>query len=129
MKWGMKCLCSLLALSLVFAPADVVRAETITTDQALKISTATKRQTILTFLSRADVASQLRSLGVERKSAEDRVALMSDDEIDALNGKLGSLLAGGQYGGGGGGSGGGAILLIVLIVLFFIWWFHEKKAG
>jgi hypothetical protein len=79
------------------------------------------------FLSRADVAGQLESLGVERKLAEARVALMSDDEINALDGKLGSLPAG-QYGGGGGG-GGGAILLIVLVVLFFIWWFHEKKAG
>jgi hypothetical protein len=128
MKWEKKCLCSLLTLSLVFVPTDVVRGETITTDQALKISTPANRQTILTFLSRADVASQLESLGVERKAVEDRVARMSDDEIDALNGKLGSLLAGGQYGGGGGG-GGGAILLIVLVVLFFIWWFHEKKAG
>ena len=128
MKWGTKWLCSLLALSLVFVPTDVVRAETITTDQALKISTPANRQTILTFLSRADVASQLESLGVERKATEDRVARMSDDEIDALSGKLGSLPAGGQYGGGGGG-GGGAILLIVLVVLFFIWWLHEKKAG
>jgi hypothetical protein len=127
MKLETKGLCTLLALSLAFLPTDVVRADTIATDQALNISTPAKRQTILTFLSRADVASQLESLGVQRKTAEDRVAQMSDDEIDALNGKLGSLPAG-QYGGGGGG-GGGAILLIVLVVLFFIWWFQEKKAG
>src|SRR2546422_168922 len=127
MKWETKCLCSLLALSLVFVPTGVVRADTIATDQALTISTSAKRQAILMFLSRADVASQLESLGVERKTAEDRVARMSDDEVDALNGKLGSLPAG-QYGGGGGG-GGGAILLIVLVVLFFILWFQEKKAG
>jgi hypothetical protein len=77
------------------------------------------------FLGRADVAGQLESLGVEPELAEARIARMSDDEIDARNGNLGSLLAGGQYGGGGGG--GAAILLIVLVVLFFIWWFQEKK--
>jgi hypothetical protein len=127
MKLETKGLCTLLAMSLAFLPADAVRADTIATDQALNISTSAKRQTILTFLSRADVAGQLESLGVERKLAEARVALMSDDEIDALDGKLGSLPAG-QYGGGGGG-GGAAILLIVLVVFFFIWWFQEKKAG
>ena len=126
MKLETKGLCTLLAMSLAFLPTDAVRADTIATDQALTISTSAKRQAILMFLSRADVASQLESLGVERKTAEDRVARMSDDEVDALNGKLGSLPAG-QYGGGGGG--GGAILLIVLVVLFFILWFQEKKAG
>src|SRR5881396_3755139 len=106
-------LCRLLVLSVTCLSIHSARAEMIATEQAV------------TYLRRADVASQLHSLGVERAFAEQRVAAMSDEEIDALIGKLGSLPAGGQMSGGGassggyggGGGGGGAFLAVLLLAL------------
>jgi|SRR3989454_794002 len=108
-------LCRLLVVSVSFLSIHSARAEMIATEQAV------------TYLRRADVASQLHSLGVERAFAEQRVAAMSDEEIDALIGKLGSLPAGGQMSGGGassggyGGGGGGAFLAVLLLALLVAW--------
>src|SRR5256886_7345527 len=101
-------LCRLLVVSFTCLPIQSARAEMIATEQAV------------TYLGRAEVASQLHSLGVERAFAEQRVAAMSDEEIDALIGKLGSLPAGGQMSGGGAssggyGGGGSAVLLVGLL--------------
>src|SRR2546430_13499028 len=108
-------LCRLLVVSFTCLPIHSARAEMIATEQAV------------TYLSRADVASQLCALGVERAFAEQRVAAMSDEEIDTLIGKLGSLPAGGQMSGGGassggyGGGGGGAFLAVLLLALLVAW--------
>ena len=107
-------LCRLLVVSVTCLSIHSARAEMIATEQAV------------TYLSRADVASQLHSLGVERAFAEQRVAAMSDEEIDALIGKLGSLPAGGQMSGGGAssggyGGGGGAFLVVLLLALLVAW--------
>src|SRR5882762_3916676 len=91
------------------------RAEMIATEQAV------------TYLGRAEIASRLYSLGVERAFAEQRVAAMSDEEIGTLIGKLGSLPAGGQMSGGGassggyGGGGGSAFLVVLLVALLVAW--------
>src|SRR2546428_11888119 len=108
-------LCRLLVLSVTCLSIHCARAEMIATEQAV------------TYLSRAEVASQLHSLGVEAAFAEQRVAAMSDEEIGALIGKLGSLPAGGQMSGGGassggyGGGGGGAFLGGLLLALRCGW--------
>jgi len=110
-----KGLCRLLVVSVACLSIHSARAEMIATEQAV------------TYLRRAEVASQLCSLGVERAFAEQRVAAMSDEEIDTLIGKLGSLPAGGQMSGGGassggyGGGGGGAFLAVLLLALLVAW--------
>ena len=110
-----KGLCRLLVVSVAFLSIHSARAEMIATEQAV------------TDLGRAELASQLYSLGVERAFAEQRVAAMSDEEIDALIGKLGSLPAGGQMSGGGassggyGGGGGSAFLVVLLLALLVAW--------
>ena len=107
-------LCRLLVVSVTCLSIHSARAEMIATEQAV------------TYLSRAEVASQLYSLGVERTFAEQRVAAMSDEEIDTLIGKLGSLPAGGQMSGGGASSGGygggGSAFLVVLLLALLIAW-------
>ena len=107
-------LCRLLVLSVTCLSIHSARAEMIATEQAV------------TNLGRAELASQLYSLGVERTFAEQRVAAMSDEEIDTLIGKLGSLPAGGQMSGGGAssggyGGGGSAFLVILLLALLVAW--------
>jgi len=113
MNLAKKGLCRLLVVSVACLSIHSARAEMIATEQAV------------TYLGRAEVASQLYSLGVERAFAEQRVAAMSDEEIDTLIGKLGSLPAGGQMSGGGassGGYGGGGAFLAVLLVALLIAW-------
>ncbi len=107
-------LCRLLVLSVTCLSTHSARAEMIATEQAV------------TYLGRAEVVSQLYSLGVERAFAEQRVAAMSDEEIGTLIGKLGSLPAGGQMSGGGAssggyGGGGSAFLVILLLALLVAW--------
>ena len=119
-------LCRLLVVSVTCLSIHSARAEMIATEQAVTVTAQASRQTLLAYLGRADVASQLHSLGVERAFAEQRVAAMSDEEIDALIGKLGSLPAGGQMSGGGAssggyGGGGGAFLVVLLLALLVAW--------
>ena len=45
-------------------------------------------------LDRPEVVSQLQSQGVDPAVARERVASMSDSEVQALNGQIGSLPAG-----------------------------------
>src|SRR5947207_15893348 len=102
MNLAKKGLCRLLVVSVACLSIHSARAEMIATEQAV------------TYLGRAEVASQLYSLGVERAFAEQRVAAMSDEEIDTLIGRLGSLPAGGQMSGDGAcsrvyGDGGGRL--------------------
>jgi hypothetical protein len=121
-------LCRLLVVSVAFLSIHCARAETIATEQALTVTTQAGRQMLLAYLGRADVASQLHSLGVGQAFAEQRVAAMSDEEIETLVGKLGSLPAAGQMSGGGassggyGGGGGGSAFLVVLLLGLLIAW-------
>jgi hypothetical protein len=70
---------------------------------------------VLQFLGRADVASQLQSLGVDPATARDRVAAMTDQEVQSLAGKIQSMPAGADT--------LGTILILALIGLavWYIW--------
>src|SRR5438309_11078438 len=78
MDLAKKRLCRLLVVSVTCLSIHSARAEMIATEQAV------------TYLGRAEVVSQLYSLGVEQTFAEQRVAAMSDEEIGTLIGRLGS---------------------------------------
>src|SRR5207302_5904277 len=114
MNLAKKGLCRLLVVSVACLSIHSARAEMIATEQAV------------THFGRAELASQLHSLGVEAAFAEQRVAAMSDEEIGALIGKLGSLPAGGQMSGGGtssgGYGGGGSAFLVVLLLALLVPW-------
>ena len=85
----------------------------IGTDQAVSAAQAqAARGMVLSQISRADVSSQLQSLGLTPQTAADRVAALTDVEVAKLAGQIDSLPAG--------ASSGGVILLILIGVL--IWW-------
>jgi len=126
MNLAKKSLRRLLVVSVTCLSIHSARAEMIATEQAVTVSAQASRQALLAYLGRADVASQLHSLGVERTFAAQRVAAISDEEIDTLIGKLSSLPAAGQMTGGGttsGGYGGGgsAFLAVLLLALLVVW--------
>lgn len=69
---------------------------------------ALERSRVRSVLDRQDVRDQLEALGVDPRAAQQRVAALSDEEIRALDGRLGELPAGGDVLG---------IALVVFLVL------------
>ena len=121
----------LLTASLAFSTVGVARADMIPTEQLVNSTPQIYSDLVPTFLRRSDVEYQLRSLGVDQKSAKERVAALTNEEVQAVVGKLDSLYAGGQYVppavggvggvagayGGGGYYGGGAVVMILVVGL------------
>lgn len=106
----------LLIVCLIGLPFQV-SAGMIGTDQVVSSAQAQAARTaVLSQLSRADVSSQLQSLGLTPQVAQDRVAALTDAEVATLAGQIQSLPAG--------ASSGGLLLLILIGVL--IWWLVKK---
>ena len=110
-----KTICRLLVVLLIWSPYQIATAGMIGTDQVVTSSSQADRTTVLNFLSRSDVANQLQSLGIDPSNANERVAAMTDQEVQSLAGRINSLPTGAS-------SSAGAILLIILIVAA-VWWF------
>lgn len=135
----------LLTASLALSTVGVARADMIPTEQVVNSAPHIYNDPVLTFSRRSDVEYQLRSLGVGQKPAEERVAAMTDEEVQAVVGKLDSLYAGGQYvppavggvggvagayGGGGYYGGGGVVMVLVAgLAAVFDWGSVRTNAG
>ena len=89
-----KTLCHFLIVLMAWAPIQYAQAGMIGTDQVASLSSQADRNTVLQFLGRPDVASQLQSLGVDATTAQERVAAMTDQEVQSLAGKIQSMPAG-----------------------------------
>ena len=87
----MKMICRLLIVSLMFLSFHST-AGMIGTDQVVAASPQSDRANIQNLLSRAEIASQLQSLGVDVNAAKDRVAAMTDDEARSLAGKASAVI-------------------------------------
>jgi hypothetical protein len=105
-----------LIVLMVWTPFQAVQAGMIGTDQVATTSSQADRSAVLSFVSRADVASQLQAMGLDASSAKDRVAAMSDQEVSYLAGRINSLPAGADT--------AGVILLILIIAA--IWWVWKR---
>ena len=111
-------LCRLLMVLMVLAPIQYANAGMIGTDQVASVASQADRNTVLQFLGRADVTSQLQSLGVDPASAKDRVAAMTDQEVRSLADRIQSMPAGADS--------TGTILLLVVIG-FAVWWIWFRR--
>ena len=110
MKSIVRMICRFVIVSLVFVSFQST-AGMIGTDQ---IATAhTERTQIHSVLARADVTSQLQAMGVDSKTAHDRVAALTDDEARSLAGKLNSVPA---------AAGDGWWILALIIIGVIVWW-------
>lgn len=115
------------------APIGLAQAKMVTTDQVLEqAGPASDRERVESFLLREDVQRQLVELGIDPKEATDRVASLSDEEIQQIAGRLDELPAGE----GTVGVVVGAILIIFLVLLVTdllgltdVFPFVEKKAN
>src|SRR5262245_43690102 len=86
--------CRLLIALMIWTPYQIAQAGMIGTDQVAQQSSQSDRNTVLGFVSRAEVASQLQAFGIDPSTAKDRIAAMSDEEVRSLAGKIHSQPAG-----------------------------------
>jgi len=111
-------LCRLLMVLMVWSPVQFAQAGMIGTDQVASVASEADRNAVLQFLGRADVTSQLQSLGVDSASVKDRVAAMTDQEIQSIAGKIDAMPAGGDTLG---------VVLFLLIVGAVVWWVWFRR--
>jgi hypothetical protein len=100
---------------MIWTPFQMAQASMIGTDQAVSTS-STDRGALLGVVSRGDVANQLQALGIDPAAAQDRIAALTDQEVQSLAGRINSVPAGAD--------GAGVVLLIVIIVA--VWWFWRR---
>jgi hypothetical protein len=104
-------ICNLVILCTIVLPYSAhTQAALIGTEQAIA-NVQAQRDTVQGFVARADVQSQLASLGLGAAAASERVNALTDDEVQQLAGKIDSLPA---------GADGGSILFVLLIVLLVV---------
>jgi hypothetical protein len=103
---------------MVWSPMQFANAGMIGTDQVASAASQNDRNTVLQFLGRADVTSQLQSLGVDPATAKDRVAAMTDQEVRSLAGKIQSMPAGADSTG---------TILLIAVIAFVVWWVWFRR--
>jgi hypothetical protein len=83
------------ALFVTSLPLGVARAGLVTTEQVVEQRTvASDRERLAAFLLRDDVRQQMEALGVDRQEAIERLASLSDQEVQQIAGRIDELPAG-----------------------------------
>ena len=111
--------CRLLVALMIWTPYQIASAGMIGTDQVATTAPQADRTTVTTFLNRSDVASQLQALGISPQAAQDRVATLSDQEVQSLAGKINSLPAGASD--AGDVAVGILIVAVIAVVVWYLW--------
>jgi len=113
-----KTICRLLIAMMIWMPYQIATAGMIGTDQvATSTSPQADRTTVLNFLNRSDVSSQLQTLGIDPTTAKDRVGAMTDQEVQSLAGRIEAMPAGASDAG---------VLLLIILVAAAVWWFWQR---
>jgi hypothetical protein len=114
-----KMICRVLIASLMIT-SFTAGAGMIGVDQLAASSSAQlDRAAVLAVLDRPEVVNQLQSQGLDPKVARERVASMSDSEVQALNGEIDSLPAGAKS--------HGWVIAAVVVVAIIIWYLWMAK--
>jgi hypothetical protein len=114
-----KTICRLLIAMMIWMPYQIATAGMIGADQVTATSPQADRTTVLNFLSRSDVANKLQTLGIDPSNAQDRVAAMSDQEVQSLAGRINAMPAGAM-------SDTVEAVLIIAIIAAVVWWFWQR---
>jgi len=116
-----KIFCRLLIALMIWTPYQFASASMIGTDQVVTTTASpaqADRALVTSFLNRSDVAQQLQSLGLSSKSAQDRVASLTDQEVQQLAGKIQSLPAGAD---GADVAWGILVIAVIAVVVWYLW--------
>lgn len=113
-----KTICRLLVALMIWMPYQIATAGMIGSDQVAATSPQADRTTVLNFLSRSDVTGQLQTLGLDPSTAKDRVAAMSDQEVQSLAGQINAMPAA--------GAASGTAILLIIVIAAAVWWFWQR---
>jgi hypothetical protein len=112
-------ICRLLVALMIWAPYHIAQAGMIGTDQAATAAASqADRGTVLSYLNRSEVVSQLQALGIDPSTAKERVAALSDQEAQSLAQRINAMPAGASDAG---------VVLLVLVIAGAVWWFFFRK--
>ena len=112
--------CRLLIALMIWTPYQFATAGMIGTEQVVTASTQADRAAVLGFVNRGDVTRQLQSLGIDPKTAQDRIGALSDQEVQSLAGKIQSLPAGAD-------SADVAVGILIIAVIVVVVWYLWKR--
>ena len=113
-----KTTCRVLVASLLTLSFHTAQAGLIGADQAAAGQASTDRTLVLSALDRSEVASRLLAAGVDPQAARDRVAAMTDTEVQAMMSDIQAAPAGALDAGG---------WVAVLVIAGLIWYFAFRK--
>jgi uncharacterized protein DUF6627 len=110
-------ICRLLAV-LLLLPLQTVQAGMVSTGEVSAADRAeAARALVLQIAGRADIASRLQAMGVDREAAQQRVAAMTDSEVQSFADRIDTLPAGANTAYGW----GVAVVLIILVISLYLW--------
>ena len=84
----------------------------------LSFDTLANRAKIADFVARADVQKQMETLGLTTANAQDRVAALTDEEVQRIAGKIDSAPAGASST----GTAWVVAAVIAIAILVYIYW-------
>ena len=118
MKFFSKLISQLLILSMVVLPFST-QAGMISTDKVVANAAAqADRARIVDFVARADVQKQMEVLGLTPANAADRVAALTDEEVQRIAGKIDSAPAGASSS----GTAWVVAAVIIIAIVVYIYW-------
>ena len=111
-------ICRFLVASLMLMSLTTARAGMIGVDQLAASGAGADRAAVTTLLTRSEVANQLQARGIDPQLAQQRIASMTDPEVQALKGQIDALPAG--------ASSDGAWIAAVVVIALVVWyvWFR-----
>ena len=110
-------ICRFLVVSLTFLSFSA-SAGMIGVDQLAAANAQSDRAAVMTFVSRSEVASQLQARGVDPQLARERIAAMSDQEVQSLKGQIDALPAGASDAG---------VIVAVIVIALVVWYFWFRR--
>jgi hypothetical protein len=107
----------LLVISMLALPFQSVQAGMVGTDQMLAASQSaqTDREKVRDFLSRSDVQAKMQAMGLSSDTAKQRVAALTDEEVQKIAGKIDTLPAGAMSGWAVAG-----VIFVILLIWYFV---------
>ena len=114
-----RAVCRVLVALMIWTPYQFAQAGMIGTDQVTQQSSQSDRNTVLSFVSRADVTGQLQAFGIDPSTAKDRIAAMTDEEVRFLSGNIQSLPAGAN-------NDWIWVVLVIALVAAAVWWVWKR---
>ncbi|MDA8094727.1 MAG: PA2779 family protein [Betaproteobacteria bacterium] len=103
----------LLIVSMLWLPFSASAAMVGTSQLVAPTQVQLDRQKLDSFVARADVTKQLEALGIRPSVAKQRVAGLTDEEVQQVSGHLNGLPAG--------GTSGWAIAAGVIVIALIVW--------